>query len=110
MQQEIITRSGVVIRYNDSVSEVELGKIDFAIRSLGGVAAIGKYDENRETVLQIMDQNVVGTTLTDNDGHVYALTSAGWTIQDDKASIHITLPPYEHVCAATMPGGWSWAL
>ena len=109
MQQEVITKSGAVLRYNDSDSELA-SRAALAIATLGGAAVIGKYDETRETVLQIMDQNVVGTTLTDKDGHVYVLTKVGWMIQDPEVQIHISLPPYEQVCSATMPGGWSWAL
>lgn len=97
---EVLTKSGAVIRTDTATPEVAE-----AADILGGVVVKSQIEEPRETVLQIMDQNIPGTTLTDEDGTVFELTEKGW-YADGEA---IMVPPFETIIAATMPGGWSWS-
>lgn len=105
MQKEAITASGAIIRYEQDT--VHQDRLKQAVDALGGLTVVIDVDPHRETVLQIMDQNVIGTTLMDSDGIVYTLTSNGWVYPDGTT---IKLPPYEQVTSASMPGGWSWTL
>lgn len=98
--QEVLTRSGAVIRYDNPTP----GLIA-AISSLGGKVVTAQYDEPREVVLTIMDQMVVGTTLTDSKGTVYTLFHDDWTTPSGDT---VKMPPYDDIVSATMPGGWSW--
>lgn len=98
---ELLTKSGAVIRTDEATPAVNQ-----AAEILGGLVVKSDVEEPRETVLQIMDQNIVGTTLTDSDGTVFTLTHGGWMADSE----HISVPPFETIVAATMPGGWAWSL
>jgi len=112
MQHEVITQSGAIIRYDADIPG-QMNHLHAAVKAFGGEVAIMEYNEPRESVLTIMDQRVVGTTLTDSAGTVYTLTPPGW-IQSFPAPLDWTevqgvTPSYEDVVSATMPGGWSWS-
>ena len=105
MQHEVITQSGAIIRYDADIPG-QMNHLHAAVKAFGGEVAIMEYNEPRESVLTIMDQRVVGTTLTTSDGTVHVLTAEGWL--HDRESAPET-PFYEDVVSATMPGGWSWS-
>lgn len=100
---EVITTSGTIIRARVDTPQ-QVVNLDTAVALFGGAVATLAVDTDRETVLQIMDQNVVGTTLTSADGTEYLLWNSGWVCNDQD----IDLPPYESIISATMPGGWAW--
>ena len=103
--QEILTVSGAVIRHSAS-TPAAIHDIDLAVEALGGRVVQADFDSDRDTVLTIMDQAVVGTTLTDADGTVYELWPSGWAKGGERFD---DTPPFETIASATMPGGWSWA-
>ena len=103
MQHEVITQSGAIIRYDADIPG-QMNHLHAAVQAFGGQVAIMEYNEPRESVLTIMDQRVVGTTLTTSDGTVYTLLADGW-----HCGVYPITPSYEDVVSATMPGGWSWS-
>jgi hypothetical protein len=107
--QEVITKSGAVIRH-DAKTPDELAAIEVAVEALGGQVVVAEYDGPRETALRIMDQSVVGTTMTDRDGVVWTLHPNGWLGTDVDGHLIPAIPPYDKIVSATMPGGWAWTL
>lgn len=101
---EVITKSGTIIQARVDTPQ-QVINLDAAVELFGGAVATLALDADRETVLQIMDQNAVGTRLMSADGTEYLLWHNGWVCNGEP----IDLPPYESVISATMPGGWSWA-
>lgn len=103
---ELLTRSGAVIHAPEVTPLVNQ-----ATELLGGLVTLTESDSHDETVLQIMEQAAIGTTLTDSLGVVYTLYPEGWAaeaVTGEPGSILV--PPYEDIVSATMPGGWSWSL
>lgn len=102
---EIITNSGAVIR-GDNSNPKQAAMLDIAIAALGGAVLITSVDEDQHAVLAIMDQKVIGTTLTDADSTIYTLdTDSCWY---SELGEKVDVPPFETIVSATMPGGWSW--
>lgn len=95
---EILTASSAVITVDES--KVDRAALDAAVHMLGGPAISVPVDPSRTTVLQIMDQNVAGSTFTARNGRVFRLdpTDPNWAHDIDPAEI----------VSATMPGGWTW--
>ena len=101
---EILTRDGVTLTSISPDAE-QLALIEKTALAFGGIVVRQETDAATETVLQIMEQSVVGTELTDQDGVIYELWPEGWYT----SGVAVDLPPYETVIAATIPGGWSWS-
>lgn len=99
---ELLTRSGAIIH-----AESDSPAVAVAVAALGGIVASMSIDDDRETVLTIMDQAVIGTTLADADGTEYLLTPGGWYAAG--ADTETVTPNHESIISATMPGGWSWS-
>lgn len=106
MQHEVLTASGAILRY-DSDIEAQKNTVEAAIAALGGEVLLRPYDGPRETVLSIMEQSVLDTTLTAADGTIYMLSVSGW--YEISGSPLPVSPYHEDIVSATMPGGWSWS-
>lgn len=107
--QQILTTSGVTLT-TDEANYLPAMRV-VATEFFGGIVVETEADATRSTVVAIIDQAVLGTTLTDADGLVYLLTDEGWyaATEDREREFLSIVPPYETIISATMPGGWSWS-
>lgn len=103
---ELLTNSGAIIH-----TEAETPAVRIALDALGGLLVQNETDATHDAVTSIIEQNVLGSTLTDSDGKVYLLTNDGWYYaSDDAMETYLSpVPPVDSIVAGTLPGGWSWS-
>lgn len=108
--KDILTASGATVRIPEGMESgtpEQRAAYAIALKALGGPVVSIEVDLSRDTVLQIMEQMIVGTTLADSAGITYTLEfDNNWW---DSFGNKVDLPPYEQIVSATMPGGWSWS-
>lgn len=108
---DILTTSGAIIRTDAEEGTPHRERINRAVELLGGILVQSDTDPHVDAVLSIIDLNVLGTSLIDEDGMKYLLTDEGWySATEDREHEFLTkVPPFETVVAASIPGGWSWS-